>query len=769
MKTKLVYNLLFLLLTTTIYSQNPHFEWAKKMGGVSYESGLAIATDKNNNVYTTGYYMSNTDFDPNTGVFNLYCSGDEDIFIQKLDKNGNFIWAKKIGNQYGQIAWAIDVDTNNNVYIAGEFGGTVDFNPSADTAYLTSSVMHDAFILKLDSNGNYIWAKQLSGTSKKIISSIKIDHYGNIIVTGYFSGNVDFDPSSTINNIYSNYGSKDIFILKLDTNANLLWVKTIGGTSQDYGKSIAIDNNDNIYVTGMFSGTVDFNTGAPILNYTSYGSSDIFVLKLNSNGIYQWSKHMGGSGNDRGSAIVCDDYGNVYTTGSFFNTVDFNPNTATSTLTSTGYSDIYIQKLSPNGIFKWVRQISNIHYDYGKAIAIDNFQNLYITGQYKSGDTFISKLDSAGNSIYLSSNHNGYSNGTGICIDNENNILITGIFSGFHDFNLSSSSYYLSSNGNWDIFVAKHSQCIATSSTDSIVACGSYTWLDSITYTASNNSATYTITNTNGCDSIIRLNLTINNPSIAIDSIIACDSFTWTNGITYSTSNNTANYILTNANGCDSLRSLKLVINPSYIIIDSINACNQFTWIDGNTYYSSNITASYPLISTMGCDSTHLLHLTIDSVSDLSLSITGATVTANNANGTFQWLNCNNNYSIIMGAINSSFSPMINGNYAVEITENSCIDTSACVQINNVSIYKQNRNIVKLFPNPNKGEFNIDYGELNVESITINDLQGKIIYKSFKPLLAPIHLLLDIEQGIYILKLNTSQDVYIYKIIIQDK
>jgi hypothetical protein len=179
--------------------------------------------------------------------------------------------------------------------------------------------------------------------------------------------------------------------------------------------------------------------------------------------------------------------------------------------------------------------------------------------------------------------------------------------------------------------------------TDVITACDSYTWIDGNTYTASNNSATYTLTNAAGCDSVVTLDLTINSSNTGTDVITACDSYTWIDGNTYTSSNNTATYTLTNAAGCDSVVTLDLTINSSNTGTDLITACNSYTWIDGNTYTASNNTATYTLTNASGCDSVVTLDLTINSSNtgtdvitacDLYTWIDGNTYTASNNTAT---------------------------------------------------------------------------------------------------------------------------------------
>ena len=149
------------------------------------------------------------------------------------------------------------------------------------------------------------------------------------------------------------------------------------------------------------------------------------------------------------------------------------------------------------------------------------------------------------------------------------------------------------------------------SNTDTQTACDSYTWIDGNTYTTSNSSATWTLTNASGCDSTVTLDLTITNSNTGTDVQTACDSYTWIDGNTYTTSNNSATWILTNASGCDSTVTLDLTITNSNTGTDVQTACDTYTWIDGNTYTTSNNSATWILTNASGCDSTVTLDLTI--------------------------------------------------------------------------------------------------------------------------------------------------------------
>ncbi len=234
---------------------------------------------------------------------------------------------------------------------------------------------------------------------------------------------------------------------------------------------------------------------------------------------------------------------------------------------------------------------------------------------------------------------------------------------------------------------------------DIVTACESFTWINGVTYTASNNAATDTLTNVMGCDSIVTLNLTINQPSSGVDVFYSCDPVIWIDGVTYTTTNNTATDTLLNALGCDSIVTLNLVILSGSTGTDIILACDNYTWIDGITYTFNNNTATDTLVNAAGCDSIVTLDLTIHST-NVSVTVTAPSITANTASASYQWLDCTNNFAIIPGQTAQVFTATANGSYAVEITELGCVDTSVCTTISNIGIAKNNSGRMHVYPNP---------------------------------------------------------------------
>ncbi len=325
-----------------------NFVWAKAMGGVVDDWGYSIALDGSGNVYTTGHFRGTADFDPGAGVANLTSAGSDNIFISKLDASGNFVWAKAMGGAYDDVGYSIAFDGSGNVYTTGCFGGTVDFDPGAGVFNLTSSGLCDIFVSKLDASGNFVWAKTIGGLGEDGGNSIALDGTGNVYTTGYFLGTADFDPGAGVANLTSSANSSDIFISKLDAFGNFVWANAMGGTSYDYGRSIALDGSGNVYTTGYFAGLADFDPAAGVANLTSAGINDIFISKLDASGNFVWANAMGGISDDLCHSIALDGSGNVYTTGYFLGTADFDPGAGVANLTSAGGLDIFVAKYFQN-------------------------------------------------------------------------------------------------------------------------------------------------------------------------------------------------------------------------------------------------------------------------------------------------------------------------------------------------------------------------------------------------------------------------------------
>ena len=287
-----------------------------------------------------------------------------------------FMWAKGMGGGGTDFAYSSAVDASGNIYTTGYFNGIVDLDPGPAMYTVTSMGVADMFITKINSAGNLIWAKQIGGAFNDYGYSITVDAAGNVFTSGYFEGTADFDPNAGVYNLTPVGGPSDIFICKLSTSGNFIWAKSFGGNGEDRAYSITLDASGNIYTTGLFAGTGDFDPGAGILNLTSNGAQDIFVSKLDVAGNLIWVKQMGGAGQDEATSITVDATGNVYTTGYFTGTVDFDPGAGANNLTSIGGWDVFISKLNSSGAFVLAKNMGGTNSSYANSIAVDATGNI---------------------------------------------------------------------------------------------------------------------------------------------------------------------------------------------------------------------------------------------------------------------------------------------------------------------------------------------------------------------------------------------------------
>ncbi len=238
----------------------------------------------------------------------------------------------------------------------------------------------DAFVLQLDANGNHLRNLQFGGTGFDEILALGVDGSGNIYVTGGFDGIIDLDPAAGTTN-YTADGS-DIFVSKYNGSGNLVWGGQMGGPGTEFGKAIGVDGSGNVYVTGKFTGTVDFDPGSGGTSHTAGGFSDAFLTRLDANGSLIWATKVGGPGLDEGTALTIDALGSIVWTGGFQDTVDFEIGGGVTNLYNELGTDIFVAKYNPNLSFGWAKNMGGNGTDWGYAIALDGNDNVCLTGQF---------------------------------------------------------------------------------------------------------------------------------------------------------------------------------------------------------------------------------------------------------------------------------------------------------------------------------------------------------------------------------------------------
>ncbi|HYF02924.1 MAG TPA: SBBP repeat-containing protein [Patescibacteria group bacterium] len=355
-----------------------NFLWAKNMGGRDSDISLSVVTDKFGNIYTTGFFIAEADFDPGNDTFSLVSPFipfvEPDIFVSKLDPNGNFVWAKRMGGMYKNWGTSIAVDDFQNVYTIGRFDSTADFNPGPGEFSMTSNGSEDIFITKLDSSGDFVWAKQIGGPLVDQGNGLAIDTEGNLIVIGNIQGEVDLDPNENIT-VYNAGKNPNVFIEKLTPTGELLWVKVIKGIS--LGNSLALDAKGDVYATGLFADKVDFDPGQndyflESVRINQFGdstslNSDVFISKLSKHGEFIWAKSIGSSNSDRGNAISVDGNGNILTAGLVYGYADFYPGDDTLILKN-NYYGLFLHKMSQMNFFPAPTQLTIQSDDDGYAV-----------------------------------------------------------------------------------------------------------------------------------------------------------------------------------------------------------------------------------------------------------------------------------------------------------------------------------------------------------------------------------------------------------------
>ena len=343
------------------------FEWVDHFRSIGNTSSAGftpmVSINPDQTIILTGTFNGSIDLDPS--LFGLNIKNEQAgnaVFIVKLNQLGSHVWSRSIGGTSTTNAtecYESVVDSNGGIYLFGEFYGQVDFNPNAGTNSLVNSgVTHANYLLKLDANSNYLLVKRFNNLSNPY--GLDVDQNLNIYITGSYSGGAtDFDPSPGVSQLPGPGFSKSGFVVSLTSIGTFRWVR--GFLTQNGGQcqpdSIAV-NGAGIYVTGGFSGNIDFDSSQLVNVLNGIGGGDIFLVKLSTvqgaGGAVHWAKRIGGDAFDQGYSIDLDPSGNLVTTGSFAGLVDFNPNAGAFFLDSSlpaPHRQLYVLKLNSNGSF----------------------------------------------------------------------------------------------------------------------------------------------------------------------------------------------------------------------------------------------------------------------------------------------------------------------------------------------------------------------------------------------------------------------------------
>ena len=461
----------------TLLAQLPGYKWATAIGTVtnasSFSTGRDIVADLNSNVYILGYFVGTLDFDPGLGLQIKTSNGGGDVFLAKMDSSGNMLWVNCFGGVGTEIGNAITIGSNGDIYIAGYFEATVDFDPGLAAETKTALAQRDCFISKFDTAGNFVWVKCFEGTGDDEIISLALDGAGNIGATGRFSGSVDFDPGPGVAT-YTCYGGTDGFAIKLDSSGSFQWVRTYGEwitlNGLETARDLAFDYLGNMFVIGDYQQIVDFDPGPAYEPMAASCSISTFLVKLDVNGNFVWVKDFGGHVGSNASSIGIDKNHNILVAGIMGlddPSGDFDPGPGTYTLATNGAHDAYVAKIDAAGNFLWARNFGGIGMDFVRSLTIDKNNNVITTGEFFAtadfdpsptavatmtpmggGDNFISVISAAGNYLWAGQLKGGgtsyFENGNAVYAASNGALYATGRASGGTDFDPSPASAVIS-------------------------------------------------------------------------------------------------------------------------------------------------------------------------------------------------------------------------------------------------------------------------------------------------------------------------------------
>ncbi|NES05156.1 MAG: DUF4347 domain-containing protein, partial [Okeania sp. SIO2F4] len=365
------------------FDSNGNLLFAQNIGGSGDDKGWGIATDSNGNVWATGEFWGSIDIDGD-GSNDLTSNGTVDSYVAKFDSNGNLLFSQNIGGTAGDYGYDIATDGDSNIWVTGYFKRSIDIDGDGNND-LTSNGVNDSYIAKFDSNGNFLFAQNIGGSSFDHGRGIATDSNGNVWATGDFEGTIDIDGDGD-NDLTSN-GSSDSYVAKFDSNGNFLFAQNIGSSSLDRGNDIATDRDGNVWATGFFSGSIDID-GDGNNDLTVNGYQDSYIAKFDSNGNLLFAQNIG----DLGYGIATDSNGNVWATGTFAGSIDIDED-GNNDLTSNGSWDSYVANFDSNGNLLFAQNIGGSNVEHGNSIATDSNGNVWATGEFRSSID----IDSDGN------------------------------------------------------------------------------------------------------------------------------------------------------------------------------------------------------------------------------------------------------------------------------------------------------------------------------------------------------------------------------------
>lgn len=434
------------------------------------------------------YRVSDGEFDSSPATVNLIVA-----------PTGLTGWARSVGGAAAEQANAVAVGSSGSVFVAGHFSGSIDFDPGKANAIHTATGGTDVFVAKFTADGDLEWIRTFGGTGDAVALCLAGDADGGAYLGGYFTGTVDFGTAQA-SDLRTSAGKSDAFVSRLSADGDQIWTQVYGADGDDRIHGAAVDVNDDVHVVGSFEKEVDFDLEDSVGGkHKSAGLLDGFVLKLDSDGAYQWSARFGGAGDDEVVSVCANDFGRATVAGYFSDLIDLDPSGRTILRASKGKEDIFLVQLTRSGGYVWSYAAGGEFTDMPGAVVNDAAGNIYVAGSFVNtvdfdsgsrrverssagkSDAFLVRLNDAG--FYQWSRTFGGSGddqATALATDADGNAYIAGFFTQTADFDPQGSSEKRTANGGADIFLTN------------LTSAGAHVWTD--TFGGSGDDSIHAIT-----------------------------------------------------------------------------------------------------------------------------------------------------------------------------------------------------------------------------------------------------------------------------------
>lgn len=771
---------LITLLLIPILGIAQQFEWVNTFVGDGYDHCNAVRFDGDGNLVVVGAFGGTIGLESGLDSLIYVSNGASDFYVAKFTPSGSLIWAKHIGNGNSEAAYDLLIMSNGDILVLGRFHGAVDMDPGPDLDLLMNG--GPIFLLRLDSDGNYIWAKEFTGEAR--IGRMEQDDAGNIYCGGVFKDIMDVDPSPTGTFSIESAGRWSPVVIKLDSSCNFIWARHFGGYSSGhnidvYDFQLSVDAEP--IVVGRTYYPMDLDPG-PNTESVTPDSYDGFVTKLDSAGDFVWGGLFSGPGIDWCTTATTDTNGNVYLAGRFSEEIDLDLGPSQHILSDTASVGSFIAKYSPTGSLIWVYTATT-----GLAVShmdLSATQEHLVTSGFIIGtvdfnpdsaaflltsncgwDGYVSKLDTNGTFMWakkfttLEEAQHCHNVVASMAIDEYDNIYTTGYFELETDFDPGPNTVLGIPVTGMEGFLHKVGNCsgIAYSYVEDTICY--FTAPGNLNPWSESGLYQYATTNAAGCDSIVTLRMSAFNNTGETEEI-ACGSFTSPSGNYLWTDNGTYVDTITNSHGCDSILTIDLTVLQTSDTALTATACGSYTSPGGNYVWTNSGTHVEIVQNAVGCDSVISVDLTVVPMDNsISMDFASHTLSSNLSTATtYQWLNCDNGNQPIIGETEQSFTPSASGNYAVALDSEGCLDTSDCFGMLGIGITE---NLVnggfQIYPNPTNGllrfEISPNYNGLYV---VFYDAAGRLVLNQ------PFSNEMDVsnlDEGTYLISVQTETAV----------